>query len=133
MGDETRYSNPARIKPNLEEVFTYYGGDLPDYRKDHGLKVRCPFHDETNASAVFNEGIQTFHCFACDASGDSWAIIMHQEGGDFPAAMRFAVEQDWLQVGEDGITLEGGVESTQQQSKPRRRGRRVRKIRRRKR
>lgn len=133
MGDETRYNNPDNVKPNLEEVFTYFGGDLPDYRKSHGLKVVCPFHNESNASAVFNEERQTFHCFGCEARGDSWQLIMDFHGTDYPGALRFAVEMDWLQVAEDGVTLEGGVESMQEQSKPRRRGRRVRKLRRRRR
>lgn len=132
--DDVRYQNPDRVKPDLASVFEYYGGELPAYRKDSGLKVRCPFHGETNASAVYNEDRQTFHCFVCDASGDSWSLVMHQEGADFPEAMKIAVEHGWLDVADDGVTLEGGVESAQPQGSGRRkRGRKVRKLRRRKR
>lgn len=133
MGDETRYRNTHNVKPSLEEVFNHYGGELPDYRQGHGLKVKCPWHGDTEPSAVYNEDWQTFHCFACDMRGDSWQLIMDSEGVDFPGAMRFAVEQDWLQVADDGVTLTGGHESETQAPRRRGRRRRVRKLRRKKR
>ncbi|TQF03955.1 hypothetical protein E6W39_19075 [Kitasatospora acidiphila] len=53
-------------------------------------KMRCPFHGERNPSASVNLEANYFQCFVCDASGDSWAIIMKEEGCDFRSAVEFA-------------------------------------------
>lgn len=37
----------------------------------HGwVSVECPWHDDTTASASFNEGLGLFRCHACDMKGD---------------------------------------------------------------
>lgn len=134
MSDEVRYRNDSNIKPRLEEVFEHFGGILPTYRQSHGLKVSCPFHgSDDNPSAVFNEDRQTMHCFTCGMSGDSWSLIMESLGTNYPGAMREAVELGLVDVADDGVTLVGGVESSQPRQQPRKGRRRARKLRRRRR
>lgn len=130
MTDEVRYSNPNRVKPPIDAVFESYGGRLPHYSKDDGLKVACPWHGDSVPSAVINFNRQNYYCFACEARGDSWALIMDSEGMTFPEAMVFAVEQGWLDVAEDGVTLTGGHQSEHTPA-PRRGRRRTRKTRKR--
>lgn len=109
---EQRLVNPNRVKPDIVAVFEYNGGQMPHFIKDDGLKVSCPFHGrDTNPSAIINVNRQYFTCFTCDARGDSWSLIMEHEGLSFPEAMRFAVEQGWLDVADDGVTLTGGHEA----------------------
>lgn len=81
----------SAAKPPIGDVIRHYYPDA--VVPDHGygwLKICCPFHGERNPSATVNHEFAYFKCHACDASGDSWAIIMREEGCDFPSAVRFA-------------------------------------------
>lgn len=82
-------------KPDIVMVLEHYGFDLPLHRNPHGVKVKCAFHGDRRASAILNEHRQYFACFACDARGDSWALIMRQEGVDFKGAIQFASDMEW--------------------------------------
>lgn len=58
------------IRPILE----HFGFDL----KDHPSKVKCVFHDDTHASAIWND--YHFNCLACGVKGDAVGLL-HRQGG----------------------------------------------------
>jgi DNA primase len=93
-------------KPDLIRVLAHYatqaGKDFDEgsIRSAGQTKIRCPFHDDHNPSAVVNMTTERFRCFACDApSGDSVDVIEGREGIGFSDAIKWA---------EDHLGFEGG-------------------------
>lgn len=76
-------------KHSIEDILRHYGGELP-YGRSGWVKMRCPFHDDSHASASVNLQENQFKCFACDASGDPYDLISSQEGLNFVEAVKFA-------------------------------------------
>lgn len=63
-----------------------YEGDL---EPDMGWKsIRCPYHDDTNASARVSTRDDGYRCLACDASGDSLKLLMWKEHLDYPCSLQ---------------------------------------------
>jgi len=52
--------------------------------------MKCCFHDDSHASAVVNYDKNAYKCFACEAKGDVYNLIMYMEGVDFLEAVKFA-------------------------------------------
>ena len=63
MKQSTKFS----IRPVLE----HYGAENLPHRPGGWAKIKCPMHDDSNASASFNEDKGQFRCFACDFFGDA--------------------------------------------------------------
>jgi hypothetical protein len=124
----------SSVKPDLVTVLEYHGfHDLPLHRNPNGVKVKCHYHGDRIASAILNEKDQRYTCMACDRRGDSWALLMAEDGLTFPEAIDFAVEQGWVDRDENG-QLVGGVSHTPSTpARGRRSGRRTRLLRRRRR
>jgi len=70
-------------------VIVHYGGDKPRDRKSW-QKILCPFHNDSTASATINTELNAFNCFACGVKGDTYSIIMQQEGVEFREAVKIA-------------------------------------------
>ena len=52
--------------------------------------MRCPFHEDRNASASVNPDENVFRCHTCDIGGDSYVIVAWKEGiSDFPGTVAF--------------------------------------------
>lgn len=49
---------------------------------------KCPFHDDSSPSFVIYAN-NSFHCFGCNANGDSLDFIMKRDNIDFNQALRF--------------------------------------------
>lgn len=64
--------------------------DLPE--EDRWIKVKCPFHGDSHASATVNPVKNGFKCFACGIQGDTYNIIMQHEGVEFLEAVKRAEE-----------------------------------------
>ena len=47
----------------------------------------CPFHTETHPSLSVSSEKGVFHCFGCDAGGDSLSFLMRLKGLTFPEAL----------------------------------------------
>lgn len=75
-------------KPDIAVVLEYYGASVPIRRGWFGMK--CPFHDDSHASASATRDDNAFCCFACQMKGDGYAIIMQKEGIKFREAINFA-------------------------------------------
>ena len=76
-------------KHSIEDILVHYGGVMP-YGRGGWVKMRCPFHGDSHASASVNVQENQFKCFACDVSGDPYDIIASQEGLKFVEAIEFA-------------------------------------------
>lgn len=77
------------MKHDISLILEHYGGKVvPDRYGWH--KMKCPFHDDSHASAVVNTEINAFACFGCGVKGDTYKIIMEKEGVEFREAITFA-------------------------------------------
>lgn len=75
----------------MEAVLLHYGADrVPTGRGWRAM--RCPFHDDSHASASTNG--EAFYCHACEVQGDSLAIIMLQESCSFRDALEIGQGMD---------------------------------------
>lgn len=78
--------------PNIGRILEHYGATL---RRTSGAgPVKCPFHDDSHASAGVDFNKNLFNCLACGVGGNSLQIIALQERITIREAKLFA----------DGIT-----------------------------
>ena len=76
-------------KHSIAEYLSYLGAALP--QQGHGWrKIKCPFHQDSHASAGVNFDEQRFKCHGCGVSGDVYDLIMEREGGTYIEAIKFA-------------------------------------------
>ena len=76
-------------KHNIEDWFNYMGAAVP-YRRGGWCKMKCPYHDDSHASAAVNFDANRFKCHACGVSGDTYDLIMKDRGGTLSEAIEFA-------------------------------------------
>lgn len=57
----------------IREVIEYLGGQVTNGWGSNRCDVRCPFHNDTDASAYLFEGSGYFKCEACGAPRDGQA------------------------------------------------------------
>lgn len=74
--------------PDIVSVLKHYGANI--YRTSGQVNVKCPFHNDSHASASFNTRNNIFNCFACGMQGNSIQIIAKQEGCDIREAKSIA-------------------------------------------
>ena len=84
--------------------------DLAQVMRDHGLSlrkvgknlvVRCPWHDDHEASLVVNPDKQLFNCFGCEAGGDVLNFLQLHLGVEFPQAVERLRELAGTEPAED--------------------------------
>jgi DNA primase len=76
-------------KHSIAEYLAYLGAALP--QQGHGWrKIKCPFHQDSHASAGVNFDEQRFKCHGCGVGGDVYDLIMEKEGGTYIEAIKFA-------------------------------------------
>jgi DNA primase len=74
--------------PDIVAVLEHYGATV---RRTTGqVNVKCPFHNDSHASASFNTRQNIFNCFACGMQGNSIQIIAKKEGCDIREAKSIA-------------------------------------------
>lgn len=78
-----KFENPP-IAPILE----HYGGRVPTRRG--WVKMHCPFHDDSHASASVSLDENVFCCFACQIKGNGYKLLMLREGVEFREALKIA-------------------------------------------
>ncbi|QLE71093.1 hypothetical protein FGW37_05280 [Streptomyces rectiverticillatus] len=93
-------------KPNIAEVIHHYYSDWDCRRTGGWESVRCPFHGDSSPSATVNTDLSYFKCFACDAAGDSFWVIMEEESCDFPTALEVA--DRLFDFRSEGVSRPGG-------------------------
>lgn len=73
-------------KPDIAAILEHYGANYVPLG-NRWRKVRCPFHEDRQASASVNTDEGKFKCFACDVNGDAFDLVMWKEGTrDFVSA-----------------------------------------------
>ena len=76
-------------KHSIGDYLNYLGATVP--AMGHGWrKVKCPFHEDSHASAGVNFEKGRFKCHGCGVSGDVYDLIMEREGGTYLEAIKFA-------------------------------------------
>ena len=76
-------------KHNVADYLAHLGARLPA-EGSGWRKMKCPFHDDSNASASINYDANRFKCFGCGAGGDIYDLIQHERGGTLVEAIEFA-------------------------------------------
>ena len=74
--------------PDIVAVLKHYGANIT--RTSGQVNVKCPFHNDSHASASFNTKNNIFNCFACGMQGNSIQIIAKQERCDIREAKSIA-------------------------------------------
>ena len=74
--------------PDIVEVLKHYGANI--IRASGQVNIKCPFHNDSHASASFNTRNNIFNCFACGMQGNSIQIIAKQERCDIREAKSIA-------------------------------------------
>ncbi|MDF1883172.1 DNA primase [Sulfurimonas sp. SAG-AH-194-C21] len=68
-------------------------GNYVELKKAGGnFKAPCPFHDEKSPSFVVSPQKQIYHCFGCNAGGDSVKFVMEYEKLNYPEALEKLAE-----------------------------------------
>ena len=76
-------------KHPIADYLNSIGANVPS--EGHGWrKMRCPWHDDSNASAAVNFEANRFKCHGCGVSGDTYDLIQHDKGGTLVEAVEFA-------------------------------------------
>ena len=78
----------SQDKHPIGPVLEHYGGILPN--RQGWTKMRCPFHDDSHASAQVSLKDNAFICFGCGIKGDTYSLIMEQDGVGFFEAKQYA-------------------------------------------
>jgi len=76
-------------KHSIEDYLHHIGATVPS----HGSgwrKMRCPFHDDSQASAAVNFDANRFKCHGCDVAGDTYDLIIRERGGTLSEAIEYA-------------------------------------------
>ncbi|HXX56930.1 MAG TPA: DNA primase [Thermodesulfovibrionales bacterium] len=65
-------------------------------RSGQNFKGLCPFHAEKTPSFMVHPEKQIFHCFGCNAGGDSIGFIMKYENVSFPESLKLLAKKAGL-------------------------------------
>ena len=61
----------------------------------------CPFHNDKTPSMSVHPARQTYHCFACGASGDVFSFVMEYDRLDFPEAVEQLAKRAGMELPEE--------------------------------
>lgn len=75
--------------PDITAILEYYGGTVPT-RRASWAKMKCPFHNDSHASAAVHLGDNLFKCHGCQYKGNGYSIIKEKEGVSFREAVTLA-------------------------------------------
>jgi DNA primase len=75
--------------PDISTILEYYGADRVPTRKGWA-KMKCPFHEDSHASAAVNLDSNIFRCHGCQMKGDGFSLIKAKEGVEFREAVSIA-------------------------------------------
>lgn len=69
---------------------------------------RCPFHDEKTPSFKVDPRSQLYHCFGCNAGGDSFGFVMRSQNMEFLDAVRYLASRANIELVESQGTVKQG-------------------------
>jgi len=75
--------------PPIAAIIEHYGGRL---RRDYGSwqKIKCPFHNDSHASAGVSVADNIFVCHGCGVKGNAFNVIKIHEGVKYGEAIKIA-------------------------------------------
>lgn len=92
-GYETELAWQTRARDarhRLPEVLAYFGADYDsDHTHSGWLSIKCPFHDDTHASASVSKTF--FRCHACGTYGDAIGLVTKNMHKSYHEAI------DWIE------------------------------------
>lgn len=75
----------------IADVLTHYRANVEGIGEGW-RSIRCPFHDDSTASASVSLGRDAFNCHKCAIAGDPIHVIMKVEHIDYEAACDWAIK-----------------------------------------
>lgn len=88
MGSTTTEGTRINTNPDITAILEHYGARVPT--RTGWAKMKCPFHEDSHASAAVNLKEDIFKCHGCEYKGDGYAIIILKEGVKFREAVSIA-------------------------------------------
>ena len=76
-------------KHSIADYLRYIGATVPP-EGSGWRKIKCPFHNDSHASAGINFDENRFKCHGCGVGGDVYDLIIQKEGGTYREAIKFA-------------------------------------------
>lgn len=77
-------------KPEIIRVFESCSQNFHTLKQSgKALITLCPFHEDKVPSFALYKETNTFYCFSCGATGDSYSLAMKLLGYDFKAAAEY--------------------------------------------
>lgn len=81
---------PVSDKPSILKAFEKCSFEDVTKRSGRAWLAHCPFHDDAKTSFALYEDTQSYYCFGCGESGDSFELIKKSFGTDFMGAKKLA-------------------------------------------
>lgn len=79
-------------KPNILKCFEHLNPEARVRASGRAYMSLCPFHGEDNPSFAMYEDSNSYYCFTCAVSGDSYNFLMVLLSLTFSAAKNYAEE-----------------------------------------
>jgi DNA primase len=76
-------------KHSIADYLKYIGATVPP-EGSGWRKIKCPFHEDSHASAGINFDENRFKCHGCGVGGDVYDLIIQKQGGTYREAIKFA-------------------------------------------
>lgn len=98
----------------ITDILISFGADKFDIPEGYGwLKMKCPFHPDSTASAAVNHELEAFICHGCGVSGDGLKLLQEQGHLEFMDALKRAKEI----TGIEGESSKGGSRKRRRSSR----------------
>ena len=81
-------------KPSILRTFEHLCPSNKIKHSSRALMSLCPLHGENNPSFAMYEETNTYYCFSCQVTGDSYTLIMELEDLNFKEALEYAKDHD---------------------------------------
>ena len=92
---QKHFIEKTEAKPSILAVFEHFDDRHQRLiRSGNRTMACCPFHGEHRPSFAMYKATNTYFCFACGATGDSYKFIMEIEQIDFKATLQFAKDNN---------------------------------------
>lgn len=77
-------------KPSIVAAFENCVGEQRLRKSGSAILTNCPFHDDKNPSFAMYQKTDSYFCFSCGATGDSFTLIMKLLQMDFKQAVEYS-------------------------------------------
>lgn len=66
------------------DILNYYSITYGNLNKKNEIKIKCPFHDDSNPSCGLSIDKKIYHCWSCGASGTMVDFVMNEKPYLYP-------------------------------------------------